>query len=74
MGLVTEYALGFDQQVMMLGATYGGPRFWCGVLITDSHSGSIRRALLCIGCYRATGLERNIQGCYSLDSRVRAWA
>jgi len=38
MSLVTDRALKFDQQVLIIGMAYGLPGFWCEVLTTDSHS------------------------------------
>ena len=75
MNLVTEHALSYEQQVLMLGTAYGGPPFWYEVLFNDSHPDNIWRALLCIGCYRVTGSEQIIRSkLRHSDSRVRAWA
>jgi CheY-like chemotaxis protein len=75
MNLITEKALGYDQQVLMLGTVYGGPSFWYEVIATDPYPDNLWRALLCIGCYQVTGPEQIIRSkLHHPDSRVRAWS
>jgi CheY-like chemotaxis protein len=62
-------------QLSMLGAAYGGPRFWIEVLREDARPENIWRSLLFLASTGARGSEEPVRNrLHHPSSRVRGWA
>jgi CheY-like chemotaxis protein len=62
-------------QLSMLGAAYGGPRFWYEILREDARPENIWRSLLFLGSTGTRGCEEPIRNrLHHPNSRVRGWA